>query len=55
MQRLPSHSGSYNIFVLRLFPLTNQYMKSLFYRCNWKKVHVILKYIKKILEIEEQL
>ena len=31
------------IFVLRLFPLINQYMKSLFYRCNWKKVHVILK------------
>ena len=43
MQRLPSHSISYNIFVLRLFPLINQYMKSLFYRCNWKKVHVILK------------
>ena len=43
MQRLSSHSISYNIFVLRLFPLINQYMKSLFYRCNWKKVHVILK------------
>ena len=54
MQRLPSHSSSYNIFVLRLFPLINQYMKSLFYRCNWKKVHVILKQIKKILEIEEK-
>ena len=43
MPRLPSHSISYKIFVLRLFTLINQYMKSLFYRCNWKKVHVILK------------